>query len=129
VTELAADVLSVIEVKLLKMLELGCKVLELLSLCEDEAANPPEVCDGWDETVPDPSELLLSDNEVLTRGVEVVGPGITQEQADEILEGEFLQLETNVGRSVEMVFTAVMYITQKSAAIVDARIIWRRQLS
>jgi hypothetical protein len=129
VTELAADVLSVIEVKLLKMLELGCKVLELLSLCEDEAANPPEVCDGWDETVPDPSELLLSDNEVLTRGVEVVGPGITQEQADEILEGEFLQLETNVGRSVEMVFTAVMYVTQKSAATVDARIIWRRQLS
>ena len=128
-TELAADVLSVIEVKLLKMLELGCKVLELLSLCEDEAANPPEVCDGWDETVPDPSELLLSDNEVLTRGVEVVGPGITQEQADEILEGEFLQLETNVGRSVEMVFTAVMYVTQKSAATVGARIIWRRQLS
>ena len=128
-TELAADVLSVIEVKLLKMLELGCKVLELLSLCEDEAANPPEVCDGWDETVLDPSELLFSDKEVLTRGVEVVGPGITQEQADEIREGEFLQLETNVGRSVEMVFTAVMYITQKSAAIVDARIIWRRQLS
>jgi hypothetical protein len=129
VTELAADVLSVIEVKFLKMFELGCKVLELLSPCEDEATNPPEVCDGWDETVLDPSELLFSDNEVLTRGVEVVGPEITQEQADEILEGEFLQLETNVGRSVEMVFTAVMYITQKSAAIVDARIIWRRQLS
>jgi hypothetical protein len=115
VTELVADVLSVIEVKLLEMFELVFKVLEPLSPCEGEAANPPEVCDGWDETVLDPSELLFSDKEVLTRGVEVVGPGITQEQADEIREGEFLQLETNVGRSVEMVFTAVMYITQKSA--------------
>jgi hypothetical protein len=131
VIELVADVLSVIEVRLLEMLELGCKVLELLSLFEDEAAHPPEVCDGWGEAVLDPSDLLLSANEVLTRDVEgvVVGPVITQEQADEILEGEFWQLETNVGRSVEMVFTAVMYVTQKSAATVDARIIWRRQLS
>ena len=128
-TELVADAISVIEVKLLEVLELGCNVLELLSLCEDEAASPPEVCDDWDETVLDPSELLLSANEVPTRCVEVVGPVKIHEQADEILEGEFLQLETNVGRSVEMVFTAVMYITQKSAAIVDARIIWRRQLS
>jgi hypothetical protein len=129
VTELVADVLSVIEVTLLEMLELECKVLELLSLREGETANPPEVCDGRDETVLDPSELLLSANEVLTRCVEVVGPVKIHEQADEILEGEFLQLETNVGRSVEMIFTAVMYVTQKSAAPVDARIIWRRQLS
>jgi hypothetical protein len=131
VTELVEDVLSVIEVRLLEMLELGCKVLELLSLCEDETANPPEVCDGWDETVLDPSRLPLSVDEVLTRGVvvAVVGPVITQEQADEILEGDFLQSKTNVGRSVEMVFTAAMYVKQKSAATVDARIIWRRQLS
>jgi hypothetical protein len=131
VTELVADVLSVIEVRPPEMLELGCKVLELLSLREDETANPPEVCDGWGETVWDPSEVLLSFNEVLTRDVKgvVVGPIITQEQADEILEGEFWQLETKVGRSVEMIFTAVMYVTQNSAATVDARIIWRRQLS
>ena len=128
-TELVADVLSVREVKLLEMFELVFKVLEPLSPGEGEAANPPEVCDGWDETVLDPSELLLSANEVLTRCVELVGPVKIHEQADEILEGEFLQLETNVGRSVEMVFTAVMYVTQKSAATVDARIIWRRQLS
>jgi hypothetical protein len=107
VTELVADVLSVIEVTLLEMLELECKVLELLSLREGETANPPEVCDGRDETVLDPSELLLSANEVLTRCVEVVGPVKIHEQADEILEGEFLQLETNVGRSVEMIFSDV----------------------
>jgi hypothetical protein len=124
-------VLPVTEVMLLEMLELGCKVSDLLSLCEDEAANPPEVCEGWGDTVLDPSELLLFANEVLTRDAEAVvtGPVIIQEQADEILEGEFWQLKTNVGRSVEMVFTAIMYVTQKSAATVDARMIWRRQLS
>jgi hypothetical protein len=100
----------VIKVRVLEMLELGCKVWELLSLCKDEAVNPVEVFRGWEEAVWDLLEWPLSDNEVLTRDVEgvLVGPVITQEQADEILGGEFLQLETNVGRPVEIVFTAMM---------------------
>ena len=104
------EILSVIEVRVPEMLELGCKDWELLSLGEDEAANPVKVCEGWDETVLETLEMLVSAKDVLTRDVEgvLVGPVIIQEHADEILEGEFAQLETNAGRSIEMAFTDVM---------------------